>query len=319
MRRLGLWTVVGVATLSSVACSADPGPPAPQAGTDRSSLANSPLRLPRLTPGETCPRSPLHTTSPDFGPGLGDGPAYPLGFTAEGELHVQLPPFEPEHQWSGSGWGGQKVLWVIDPDYTGPIRIRGGRLDAAGEIRFDNELVREIRLSEEKVFGWRERPSLTRLRAPGCYAYQVDGRGFRDVIVFDAVPVIEECTSGAVRRLVRSFVRAFNAGNERRLDLLLAAEPEFRSYSVDGPRGGPREASGRETLLPYFSTRHALGERLELKSFRFSGNTRGYGHFQYRLRRGADDLAPADYLGKGAALCTVYGEIIAVWSMGPER
>ena len=34
---------------------------------------------------------------------------------------------------------------------------------------------------------WRSFPSYTRLKAPGCYAYQVDGDGFRTIIVFRAV------------------------------------------------------------------------------------------------------------------------------------
>ena len=33
---------------------------------------------------------------------------------------------------------------------------------------------------------WRQFPSFTRLKAPGCYAYQVDGDGFQTVIVFRA-------------------------------------------------------------------------------------------------------------------------------------
>jgi hypothetical protein len=319
MTQCALWAVVAVAALSGAACSGDSEPSGLQAETDRSPLAASPLRLPSLTPGESCPTSPLRATSPDFAPGLGDGPAYPLGFTAAGELHVQLPPFAPEHQWAGSGWGGQKVLWVIDPTYTGPIRIRGRRLDAVGEVRFDSELVREITLSEEDAVGWREHPSFTRVRAPGCYAYQVDGRGFRDLIVFEAVPWIEDCTAGAVRRLVDAFVRAFNRGHERRLDLLFAAEPEFEWYSTDAP--GARiqgAASNRETLVSYFAGRHRRGERLTLSSFRFNGYSSGYGHFEYGLVRSADDLAPANYYGKGAAICTVYEDVIAVWSMGRQ-
>jgi hypothetical protein len=319
MRRFALWTVVAVSVLSVVACSADPEPPGGPREADRSNLADSPPELPILGQGEPCPTSPPRPTFRDVGPELGDGPAYPVGFTNDGKLHIQLPPFEPAHQWAGSSWGGQKVLWVVDPEYTGPIRIRGGRLDAEGEIRFDAELVREIKLPEEAVVGWRERPSFTRLRAAGCYAYQVDGRGFRDVIVFEAVPMIEVCAASAVRRLVGAFVRAFNRGHERRLDILFAGEPEFRWYSVDGPRAGLRDAYDRETLLRYFSTRHRRGERLTLTSFRFNGASSGYGHFEYGLVRSADDFAPTDYYGKGAAICTVYEDMIAVWSMGRKH
>jgi hypothetical protein len=40
-----------------------------------------------------------------------------------------------------------------------------------------------------KLVGQRYRPSYTRLRAPGCYAYQIDGLTFSRVIVFRAVAV----------------------------------------------------------------------------------------------------------------------------------
>jgi hypothetical protein len=32
--------------------------------------------------------------------------------------------------------------------------------------------------------GWRNMPSYTRVRAPGCYGYQIDGTSFSRVIVF---------------------------------------------------------------------------------------------------------------------------------------
>jgi hypothetical protein len=115
-------------------------------------------------------------------------------------------------------------------------------------------------------------------------------------------------------------VRAFNGGHEPRLDLLFAAEPDFEWYSTDEPGARIQGAAfSRETLLPYFASSHRRGERLKLSSFRFNGNSSGYGHFEYGLDRSADDLAPAGYYGKGAAICTVYEDMIAVWSMGRAR
>jgi len=35
--------------------------------------------------------------------------------------------------------------------------------------------------------GWANYPSYTRLRAAGCYGYQIDGTAFSRVIVFRAV------------------------------------------------------------------------------------------------------------------------------------
>jgi hypothetical protein len=87
------------------------------------------------------------------------------------------------------------VLWFIAPRYRGPVLIRGRRLDQPGRIRFDRGKVppTEMRISKNdrggyppgyKHVGQRYRPSYTRLRAPGCYAYQIDGTTFSRVIVF---------------------------------------------------------------------------------------------------------------------------------------
>jgi hypothetical protein len=78
---------------------------------------------------------------------------------------------------------------MFEPIYTGPVLVRGLQLDGPNELRFDRGLLppRAMKIlsgSQQR----RSRPSYTRVQAPGCYAYQVDGVGFRDVIVFEAKP-----------------------------------------------------------------------------------------------------------------------------------
>ncbi|HEX3873332.1 MAG TPA: hypothetical protein VHW26_04230 [Solirubrobacteraceae bacterium] len=84
------------------------------------------------------------------------------------------PPHGHQAVFDGSDWGAQKVLWAAAPRYAGPVLIR--QLLAAGAT------------SSGEPAGWREWPSYTRLRAGGCYAYQVDGTTFSTVIVFRATP-----------------------------------------------------------------------------------------------------------------------------------
>ena len=154
-----------------------------------------PLHVPRIAAGARCPVSKAHTVSPAFGPGLGPGPVYPIGFDARGTLSFAYPP-PPGSQFAGSGWGGQKVLWVGRRTYRGPILIRGRQLDGSNEVRFDlgggaplPELAfraGESRGTSRGAAGWREFPSHTRLRAPGCYGYQIDGTSFSRVVVFRA-------------------------------------------------------------------------------------------------------------------------------------
>ena len=150
-----------------------------------------PLKFPVIKPGDRCPISPRHKVSPATGPGLGDGPVYPV--LPRGGLPIQHPPFSPNHQFAGSEWGGEKVLWVSDPAYTGPILIRARQIDGPNPVRFDRDpakLLTELQFppeySQNYSGGWRNFPSHTRLRVPGCYAYQVDGADFSDVIVFRA-------------------------------------------------------------------------------------------------------------------------------------
>jgi hypothetical protein len=88
-------------------------------------------------------------------------------------------------------------LWFVSPRYKWPVLIRGGRVDGSGFVRFDRgkhpgaELRIPAGTSESgnpgvADRGQRYRPSYTRLRAPGCYAYQVDGPSFSYPVVFRA-------------------------------------------------------------------------------------------------------------------------------------
>jgi hypothetical protein len=60
---------------------------------------------------------------------------------------------------------------------------RGQQLDGRSEVRFERGLVpsrsRQLRRSGDN-------PSLTRLRTPGCYAYQIDGLRFSYRVIFEA-------------------------------------------------------------------------------------------------------------------------------------
>jgi hypothetical protein len=117
---------------------------------------------------------------------FGPGPAYPTLTTSDGR--ATLPYLVG---WGYEGWDGTKALWTV-PAYYGPYVVRGRQLDGPNELRFDqgpawtNRLNRELRLvgPHDDL-----NPAATYLRGPGCYAYQVDGRGFTYVIVFSATPI----------------------------------------------------------------------------------------------------------------------------------
>jgi hypothetical protein len=184
-------------SLSVAACSsADQGARTAQAMPANGAFAalNAvPLNLPRLEPGQSCPLSKLSQVGPNLGMGLGSGPVYVFS----GEIVSS----DPKHS--------NKVAWAADPSYSGPIRIRGGRIGGAGQLlldSFDNmwrgapvktvdgsDLAPELDLLEShSTFpnvppGWRMWPSGTYVAAPGCYAWQVDGLGFTELITFHSL------------------------------------------------------------------------------------------------------------------------------------
>jgi hypothetical protein len=171
-----------------VACSAATGA---SAGADPWRALHRPLDVPRLAPGAACPVSRVDR-SVDFAgfgiaPGLGRGPAYPVGL---GRGTLELAP--PEN-FQSRRWGGQKVLWFVHARYRGPLLVRGRQLDGPNGVRFERGDVppRELRVAVGESVHWsgqpagsRGKPSFTRLRAPGCYGYQIDGTTFSRVIVF---------------------------------------------------------------------------------------------------------------------------------------
>jgi hypothetical protein len=146
-----------------------------------------------MAAGECPVTQPVRQVSADFGPAQGPGPIYPTGVDAHGVLFVVAlstpgsvyPP----------GWGGSKVLWVGGPTYTGPVLIRGVRLDADSPVAFQlgggNPALTEMQFppgppASTTGGGWRNWPSATLLKTPGCYAWQIDGTNFSTIVVFKA-------------------------------------------------------------------------------------------------------------------------------------
>jgi hypothetical protein len=149
-----------------------------------------PLHLPRLGSGGTCPTSRGRRFSNDQfgGVSLGSGKVRPLIATPGGNQKHGVLAF---HRLSR--WWDVKTLWFSFPSYQGPVFIRGRRIGGGGgKIVFGEapSLV-DPQLPPEPTVngtgGWRQWPGATFVRSLGCYAWQVDGTGFSEVIVFEAV------------------------------------------------------------------------------------------------------------------------------------
>lgn len=115
---------------------------------------------------------------------------YPVG-AARGLQFIY--PVEPAQAWYPSEWSGNKVAWVARKGFRGRVLIRGWRRDGSDRVRFGDrpQPSTELRLTfsatDRGEGGWLNKGTFTRVRAPGCYAWQLDARDFTRVITFRAM------------------------------------------------------------------------------------------------------------------------------------
>lgn len=144
-----------------------------------------PLQLPRVAQG-VCPVSPTTNSVPFLSVAVGEGPVY------VGEVGGSFSAAD-----QAGGFALMKEIWIAGPEEPGPILVRGGRIDATGDLRFGDgsEPAAELRLAihsyehtSDQPLGWRIFVSYVRPPSPGCYAMQLDTLDGSRWIVFDVTP-----------------------------------------------------------------------------------------------------------------------------------
>jgi hypothetical protein len=85
----------------------------------------------------------------------------------------------------GSSWDGSEVMWAAQPGFRGPILIRGRQLVGTGAVGFGEGRTPydELQIYASGKNSW---PSFARVRAAGCYAFQIDTTHASQVVVFKA-------------------------------------------------------------------------------------------------------------------------------------
>lgn len=135
---------------------------------------------------------------------LGKGPVHSV-FRATPRL-LDFFPTEANAAFEGSEWRGAETLFISEPDYDGPALIRGGQTNGDHKIGFGTretpewelllpegrwEALDELRVWDSQrvqlPVGWRAQRATIRIEADGCYALQLDGETFSEVIEFVAV------------------------------------------------------------------------------------------------------------------------------------
>jgi hypothetical protein len=188
-RRLAIILVLGAVLLAYVVARASTTPRL------SASLLARPLHFPALAPGGRCPVSTGSTlaTSDFTGSALGSGPVRVLladrGDVLRGRVDLGTS--------AAPGWYALQTLWIAMPRYSGPFVVRAARLGARGPIEVQpsetglspgsGPLIVTAGPTLNSQGGYRTVPGSTWMKSPGCYAWQVDGRGFTKIIVVDAM------------------------------------------------------------------------------------------------------------------------------------
>ena len=133
-------------------------------------------------------RRPLKLPADDGGP-------CPITLNPQPASPRELPAGVGFRSVSGTRWLIAEVTWVVPGGYTGPLLIRGGMLGGGGAVGFGTgavpydelQLLDAGRGAPRVAAGGRSWITYSRVSSGGCYAYQVDGTGFSEHVVFRAV------------------------------------------------------------------------------------------------------------------------------------
>jgi hypothetical protein len=134
-------------------------------------------------------RRPLHLPSDDSGP-------CPITLNTTGPVSPrELPSGVGFHSVDGSSWPAATITWAVGGSYTGPLLIRGEMLGGGAAVGFGPGTTPydELQLLDPGQGaplipgGGRAWITDARVQSSGCYAYQVDGTNFSEVVVFRAI------------------------------------------------------------------------------------------------------------------------------------
>ena len=162
--------------------SSSSSPTSPTPTTNSATLLARPIKLPAVPPGSACPVTPVVSRDVGVGNPRGRGPFYLGGPMPKGNF-----------PWN-------KTVWVLVDGAHGPVLFRGGRVDGTGTLMFSGNpadpSVKGVSLSsgggvsasfyENVVERGTNDAFYVYPATAGCYAMQVDGPSFEDVIVITA-------------------------------------------------------------------------------------------------------------------------------------
>jgi hypothetical protein len=178
----------GILIVVAVTACSGPSEPRGQAGDPARKEKSGESPATSAQTEEMCSGRPVRLHRPEVRAvafARGDGPVYVGLGTAD---KVRYREDTREHE----GWYYYKTLWAVAPEYEGRVSVTGHQLDGPDPLLFSTGpfpgiKLRALEMPPDSSGGWRYGPSDTLIRAPGCYAFEVRGEGFRQVVTFVAV------------------------------------------------------------------------------------------------------------------------------------
>jgi hypothetical protein len=154
-------------------------------------LIRRPLHFPTIREGGACPVSRGKVMSSNYvnGVAYGAGPVRLLVAMNMGSVpaaDVELLPSDTP------GWLAFKTTWVVTPSYQGPVIVRAKEIAGSGQVALlggasAGPIVVPPGPTVNDRLGTRTAPIGTYVSGPGCFAFQIDGKGFDEHIVVRAV------------------------------------------------------------------------------------------------------------------------------------
>jgi len=163
-------------------------------------LKQRPLTLPVIRAGDRCPVTQGSRESVPREPYIfcarcvwfGRGPVYFAWAWSFQANHVEDAMFSLQGVPHENSDYRAKTPWVSKPDYSGPILIRGRRLDGKGPLRFSSggsKPEEDLKLdapNRTDSTHWSFWPSSMYVPGPGCYGVQLDTQRGTDIVIFSA-------------------------------------------------------------------------------------------------------------------------------------
>lgn len=169
------------------------------------------------------------------------------------------------------GWFSVKAIWFTPPSFSGNFTVRVKRLDGRSDAGMGNQppggtFDATAGATANSLRGWRNFPSITWAKEPGCYEWTISGVRFHESIVLRATTPAPERTRSVSDGILRVPLPSGWNGS-----VALGSEADRRvAWILAGDYTLPRHAASREggPPVPAHRVLIAIGDFIQAEASR---------------------------------------------------